>query len=242
MSKVINKIRGFFVNSRKVLRHAKRPSRRELSITTKMSAIGILIIGVVGYVLNLLFNAIINAINSARSWVFLINYTKWSDRMPIYALRTTIGQEHSLSEHLARRAEIRSHLKIFSVLVPGGLKGYIFVEADSIDAVELLVEGMRHVRKRPRASRAKEIPLNELDHFLIPRPVIEGVDINDIVEVINGPFKGSRARVLDINIGKEEVTVELLALDLQIPVTISGESIRVVEKSVEKEPEDEYLL
>ena len=162
--------------------------------------------------------------------------------MPIYALRTTIGQEHSLSKHLARRAEIRSHLNIYSVLVPGGLKGYIFVEAGSIDDVELLVEGMRHVRKRPRASRAEEIPISELDHFLIPRPVIEGVDIYDIVEVINGPFKGSRARVLDIHVGKEEVTVELLAMDLQIPVTISGESIRVIEKATEKETEEEYLL
>lgn len=162
--------------------------------------------------------------------------------MPIYALRTTIGQEHSLSEHLARRAERRPNLKIFSVLVPGGLKGYIFVEANSIDDVELLVEGMRHVRKRPRASRAEEIPIDELDNFLIPRPVIEGIDINDIVEVISGPFKGSRARVLDINVGKEEVTVELLAMDLQIPVTISGEAIRVIEKSTEKETEEEYLL
>ncbi len=162
--------------------------------------------------------------------------------MAIYALRTTIGQEHTLSEQLARRAENRPKLQIFSVLVPGGLKGYIFVEAKSIDDVELLVEGMRHVRKRPRASRAEEIPINELDHFLVPRPVIEGVDINDIVEVVNGPFKGSRARILDINVGKEEVTVELLAMDLQIPVTISGESIRVVEKATEKEKEDEYLL
>jgi transcriptional antiterminator NusG len=162
--------------------------------------------------------------------------------VPIYALRTTIGQEHSLSEYLARRAENRSHLKIYSVLVPGGLKGYIFVEAGSIDDVEILVEGVRHVRKRPRASRAEEIPIDQLDHFLIPRPVIEGIDINDIVEVINGPFKGSRARVTDINVGKEEVTVELLAMDLQIPVTISGESIRVIEKSVEKETEEEYLL
>ena len=163
--------------------------------------------------------------------------------MPIYALRTTMGQEQSLSEHLARKAELRPHLKIYSVLVPGGLKGYIFVEAESIDEIEILVEGMRHVRKRPRSSRAEEIPIEQLDHFLIPRPVIEGVDIYDIVEVISGPFKGSRARVIDINIGKEEVTVELLAMDLQIPVKISGDAVRVIEKSTEKaEDEGEYLL
>ncbi len=63
MSKIVAKTRNFFVNSRKVLRHAKRPSRRELSITTKMSALGIVIIGVIGYVISLLFNAIMGTIN-----------------------------------------------------------------------------------------------------------------------------------------------------------------------------------
>ena len=58
MSKIVTKTRNFFVNSRKVLRHAKRPSRRELSITTKMSALGIVIVGVIGYVISLIFNAI----------------------------------------------------------------------------------------------------------------------------------------------------------------------------------------
>ncbi len=62
MSKIVTKTRSFFINSRKVLRHAKRPSRRELSITTKMSALGIIIIGVIGYVISLLFNAIMSAI------------------------------------------------------------------------------------------------------------------------------------------------------------------------------------
>ena len=62
MSKLVAKTRSFFVNSRKVLRHAKRPSRRELSITTKMSALGIVIIGVIGYVISLLFNAIMGTI------------------------------------------------------------------------------------------------------------------------------------------------------------------------------------
>jgi len=58
MSKLVAKTRNFFVNSRKVLRHAKKPSRRELSITTKMSALGIIIVGVIGYVISLIFNAI----------------------------------------------------------------------------------------------------------------------------------------------------------------------------------------
>mgnify|MGYP005659485031 CR=1 FL=1 len=164
--------------------------------------------------------------------------------MPIYALRTAIGQEQSVSEYLARRADKRPELDIKAILVTGSLKGYIFIESSSIDHIELLVEGVRHVRKRPRSSRAEEIPINELEHFLMPRPVIEGVNPGDIVEIVSGPFKGSRARVTDIHSAKEEVTLELLSVDLQIPVTISGESIRVIEKAAtEKEEEEgEYLL
>ena len=63
MSKLVAKTRNFFVNSRKVLRHAKRPTRRELSITTKMSALGIVIVEVIGYVISLIFNAIMGTLN-----------------------------------------------------------------------------------------------------------------------------------------------------------------------------------
>ncbi|NPD89660.1 MAG: protein translocase SEC61 complex subunit gamma [Asgard group archaeon] len=65
MSKIVNKTRTFLSSSKRLLRHAKLPSRRELSITTKMSAIGVVVIGVIGYVLSLLFNAIINAIQQS---------------------------------------------------------------------------------------------------------------------------------------------------------------------------------
>ena len=65
MSKIVTKTRSFLSSSRRLLRHAKLPSRRELSITTKMSAIGVVVIGVIGYILSLLFNAIINAIQQA---------------------------------------------------------------------------------------------------------------------------------------------------------------------------------
>jgi len=65
MSKIVAKTRNFLTSSRRLLRHAKLPSRRELSITTKMSLLGVVVIGVIGYVLSLLFNAIINAIQQS---------------------------------------------------------------------------------------------------------------------------------------------------------------------------------
>ena len=65
MSKIVLKTRTFLSNSKRLLRHAKLPTKRELSITTKMSALGVVIIGLIGYVLSLLFNAIINAIQQS---------------------------------------------------------------------------------------------------------------------------------------------------------------------------------
>ncbi|MHA1224682.1 MAG: protein translocase SEC61 complex subunit gamma [Candidatus Heimdallarchaeaceae archaeon] len=62
MSKIVIKTRSFLSSSKRLLRHAKLPSKRELSISSKMSAIGVVLIGVIGYILNLLFSAIINAI------------------------------------------------------------------------------------------------------------------------------------------------------------------------------------
>lgn len=62
MSKLIVKTRSFIISSKRVLRHTKRPSRRELRITTIMSALGILIIGFIGFVFHWLFTAIVSVI------------------------------------------------------------------------------------------------------------------------------------------------------------------------------------
>jgi len=63
MSKFINNTRSFVIRSRRLLRHAKKPSRRELSMTAKITALGIIVIGLVGWVLHLMFNVILDAIN-----------------------------------------------------------------------------------------------------------------------------------------------------------------------------------
>ncbi len=64
MSKFINNTRSFFIRSKRVLRHAKKPSRRELSITAKITSLGIIVIGLIGWILHLIFSAIISAIQT----------------------------------------------------------------------------------------------------------------------------------------------------------------------------------
>jgi transcriptional antiterminator NusG len=50
------------------------------------------------------------------------------------------------------------------------------------------------------------------------------------VELVAGPFKGEKARVQKIDESKEEITVELFEATVPIPVTVRGDSVRVLEK------------
>ena len=51
-----------------------------------------------------------------------------------------------------------------------------------------------------------------------------------LVEHVNGPFKGERARVQRIDQAKEEITVELVDAMVPIPVTVKGDSVKLIEK------------
>ena len=50
------------------------------------------------------------------------------------------------------------------------------------------------------------------------------------VELIAGPFKGEKAKVMRVNDAKEEVTVELLEAAVKIPVTLHAEHIRIIKE------------
>ncbi|PSQ55832.1 transcription elongation factor Spt5 [Halobacteriales archaeon SW_12_67_38] len=69
----------------------------------------------------------------------------------------------------------------------------------------------------------------EVEHFLSPKPDVEGIAESDIVELIAGPFKGEKAQVQRIDEGKDQVTVELYEATVPIPVTVRGDQIRVLD-------------
>src|SRR2546427_265955 len=70
--------------------------------------------------------------------------------------------------------------------------------------------------------------------FLTPKPIVSGIMEGDIVELVAGPFKGEKARVMKIDETKEEITVELFEAMVRIPVTVRGDSVRVLQKEEEK--------
>ena len=52
---VMEKLRSFIANSRRVLVIAKKPDRKEFETMAKVTGIGIIVIAVIGYVIYLIF-------------------------------------------------------------------------------------------------------------------------------------------------------------------------------------------
>jgi len=149
--------------------------------------------------------------------------TRTTARHSMLAVKTQIGHERSVADTLAARAE---NIGVHSIICPAPLRGYVIVEAMNTDRLAEVVKGIR----RARGIVQGEMDFNEIEHYLTPKPLVSGIVEGDIVELIAGPFKGEKARVQLIDEPKEEITVELFEALVPIPVTVKGDSVRVIEK------------
>jgi transcriptional antiterminator NusG len=146
----------------------------------------------------------------------------------IYAFRTLVGQEKNVARLLARNVK-NSDLDVNSILVPDTLRGYILVESSS----KLDMQDPALKVPNLRGSVEGEITFEEIKSFLNPEPVIASVKKGSIVELISGPFKGEKAKVVRIDESKEEVVLELIEAAIPIPVTVKGDQIRLIQKEAD---------
>ncbi|MEM3736747.1 MAG: transcription elongation factor Spt5 [Candidatus Bathyarchaeia archaeon] len=144
----------------------------------------------------------------------------------IYVLRTTAGQERNVANLLQSRATV-AHAPIFSIMVPEMLRGYIFIEALGPHFVDELASGVKHARQRV----AGVVKVSELEKYIITKPVIEELNVEDVVDVIGGPLKGMRAKITKIDKLKNEVTLELLEATVPLPITVHADYVRLVERA-----------
>lgn len=143
----------------------------------------------------------------------------------IFALKTTINQERTVAQMLVVRGS-KAKVPLYAVLSPAELRGYVLVEGGDRELIERLIKGVPHARGLVEGMTQ----LAEVEHFLTPKPTTTGIAEGDIVELVSGPFKGEKARVMRIDEGKEEITVELFEAMVPIPVTVRGDHVRVLEK------------
>jgi transcriptional antiterminator NusG len=148
----------------------------------------------------------------------------------VYVIKTTINQEENVAKMVESKAE-REGAPVLAMLAPNELRGYLFVEAAERRPLEQITQNIRHAK----TLLDDETDIADIEHFLTPKPAVEGIEEGDIVELSEGPFKGERARVQRIDEKDEEITVELFEAMVPIPVTVRGDHVRVLKKDEEAE-------
>ena len=144
----------------------------------------------------------------------------------IFVVKTTTGQERNVARLVAAKVEM-SKIPVKAILVPEMLKGYVFIEAEGPNYVEAAISGVRHVRSRIPGL----VSFDEIERYIIRKPVIEDLDDDDVVEITGGPFKGMRAKITRIDKSKGEVTLELLEATFTLPITVHSDYVKLVQKA-----------
>ncbi len=147
-------------------------------------------------------------------------------QVKIFAVKTTTGQERNVARLIASKVEM-THIPIKALLVPDTLKGYVFIEADGPHLIEEAIAGVRHVRSRIPGL----ISFNEIERYIVRKPVMEDLNEEDVVEITGGPFKGMRAKITRLDKSKGEVTLELLEATFTLPITVHSDYVKLVEKA-----------
>jgi len=144
----------------------------------------------------------------------------------IFAVKTTTGQERNVARLISAKIEMNK-IPIKAILAPETLRGYVFIEAEGPHLVEEAIAGIKHVRSRVPGI----VSFAEIERYIVKKPIIEELSESDIVEVTGGPFKGMRAKITRIDKTKEEVTLELLEATFTLPITVSSDYVKLVEKA-----------
>ncbi len=151
-----------------------------------------------------------------------------ADQQPIFVLRTTVNREEQVIDFIARKAK-QKHLNVYSVLHPHGMRGYVFIEAGSKHDAEQAITGVPYARgllKNP-------VFLKDIEHLLEKGKREINIKKNDIAEIIAGPFKREKCKVIRVDKAKGDVVVQLLEAAVPIPLTVKIDNIKVIRREEE---------
>ena len=148
----------------------------------------------------------------------------------IFTLKTTANREDQVVDFLVSNVQ-KKELNVFAVVRPHGLRGYIFIEAENREDAEQSYFGVPYAKGLlPKTTEYKEI-----EHMLEQVRVQVDIRKNDVVELISGPFKREKAKVVRIDSVKEEVVVELLEAAVPIPITVKLDAVKVIRREDEED-------
>lgn len=150
----------------------------------------------------------------------------------IFIIKVTTNKEERAVDMISERA-VKKELRVYSVLRPFGLRGYIFLEAEDRESAEEAVFNLPYVK----GIIGKTIEYDEIKGMVEPTASTVSIKEGDIVEILADSFKKEKAKVLRIDKQKEKVVVSLLGAVVPLPVTINLDSVKVIRREGEENDE-----
>lgn len=148
----------------------------------------------------------------------------------IFTLRTTANREDQVVDFVSGNAAKRG-IGVYAVVRPHGLRGYVFLEAESRAEAEESFQGVPYAK----GLLPGILKYEEIEHMLEQVKIAPNIQKNDIVEIISGPFKREKAKIARIDMVKEEVVLELLETAVPIPITLKMDAVKVIRREAEPE-------
>ncbi|MFT4304869.1 MAG: transcription elongation factor Spt5 [Candidatus Woesearchaeota archaeon] len=148
----------------------------------------------------------------------------------LFALRTTANREDQVMDFVYSNAS-KKKLNVYTVIRPHGMRGYIFVEAESRADAEQAAFNVPYAR----GILPNEIEYNEIEHMLEQVKKEINIKKNDIAEIISGPFKREKCKITRIDKTKEEIVVELLEAAVPIPITVKMDAVKIIRRDNEED-------
>jgi transcription elongation factor SPT5 len=149
----------------------------------------------------------------------------------IFAVKTTGGQEKTVAkfvgDRLERKKQEGKEVQVYAILVLDSQKSYVFFEASNAQAVSESISGFKHVKGMVPGY----IQFGDIEKFLVDKSIISDVNVNDVIEIIAGPFKGMKARINRVEPQRSDVTVMLLDAPYQLPVTVDVGFIKIISRA-----------
>ena len=156
------------------------------------------------------------------------------EKPKIFSIKTQVGKEQNAADLIKSRVD-KSKIKIPAILVTPELRGYVFLESYDKERIKEMIKTVSYARNILDG----DIPIGQIEHFLVPASAVAKIAEGDVVEMIAGPFRGETAKVTHIDDSKEEITVELFESVVPIPITVRGEQVRVVKRKEEEKKNKE---
>lgn len=148
------------------------------------------------------------------------------EKSEFYVLRTIPSKESRYIDNIERIISKKENHGIRSVFSPETVKGYVFVEATRLSS---LVDALRGIPNNKGVIK-NPISFEEISKYFEKDGEAIVVNERDIVEVIAGPFKGDKARVVRIISGKDEIVIEPINAPVPIPITLTVDDVRVLKE------------